>query len=61
MGDSSLGGKGRKEGMDGVKRAWDWRRGMSRDAKGEDVCRMLRLGVAKELERVWSGSQGGLV
>lgn len=33
------------------KRGWDWRKGLGKDAKGEDVLRILRLGLAKELAR----------
>lgn len=43
-----------RKGGDGVKRGWDWRRGMvGRDASGEDVLRMLRLGLAREISRAW--------
>lgn len=31
----------------------DWRAGMASNAKGEDVLRMLRLGLAKEMARHW--------
>lgn len=30
-----------------VQRGWDWRAGLSEDAKGEDILRMLRLGLAR--------------
>lgn len=33
------------------KRGWDWRKGLGKDAKGEDVLRIIRLGLAKELAR----------
>ncbi|KAJ9648222.1 hypothetical protein H2199_001075 [Coniosporium tulheliwenetii] len=36
-----------------VKRGWDWRKGLSRNAGGEDVLRVLRLGVAQEMARAW--------
>lgn len=29
------------------QRGWDWRAGLSEDAKAEDVLRMLRLGLAR--------------
>jgi len=35
------------------KRAWDWRVGFGQTAKGEDVCRLLRLGIAEEIGRAW--------
>ena len=38
---------------DPVSRSWDWRRGWQRDATGEDVLRVLRLNIAKELARGW--------
>lgn len=31
------------------ERGWDWRAGLPEDAKGEDIIRMLRLGLAKGL------------
>jgi hypothetical protein len=37
----------------GIKRAWDWRKGLAGGAKGGDVCRLLRLGIAKEVGRAW--------
>ncbi|PNS17330.1 hypothetical protein CAC42_7013 [Sphaceloma murrayae] len=49
-------GKG-SETEDGIKRAWDWRRGiamtMGKNAKGADVLRILRVGIAKEIGRGW--------
>lgn len=35
------------------KRGWDWRNGLAEEAKGEDVLRMLRLGLAKDIARHW--------
>jgi len=35
------------------KRGWDWRVGMKEGAKGEDVLRILRLGLAKDVARAW--------
>ena len=34
-------------------RAWDWRKGMAKDARGEDVLRILRLGLARDIARHW--------
>lgn len=31
------------------ERGWDWRAGLSEDASGQDVLRILRLGLAKGL------------
>lgn len=36
-----------------VKRGWDWRRGLSAGTTGEDILRMLRFGLAKDLAKVW--------
>jgi len=35
------------------KRGWDWRTGLGEDAKGEDVLRILRLGLAKDIAKHW--------
>jgi hypothetical protein len=35
------------------RRAWDWRQGMKKDASVEDVILMLKLGISKEIGRVW--------
>ncbi|KAL2351055.1 hypothetical protein BJ546DRAFT_355272 [Cryomyces antarcticus] len=37
-----------------VRRGWDWRKGLGRAAKGEDVLRILRLGLAREIARAWA-------
>lgn len=42
-----------------IKRGWDWRRGLSAGVTGEDVLRMLRLGLAKEVARVWIAEVDG--
>lgn len=42
-----------KSQEDDRKRGWDWRKGLAKDAKGEDVLRILRLGLAKEIARHW--------
>ncbi|KAF2259574.1 hypothetical protein CC78DRAFT_58812 [Lojkania enalia] len=39
--------------VDDAKRAWDWRKGFRKAAKGEDVIRILRLGIAKEIARAF--------
>ena len=36
-----------------IKRGWDWRRGISASTTGEDVLRILRLGLAKDLAKAW--------
>ena len=42
-----------------VRRSWDWRRGWQQGATGEDVLRILRLNVAKELARGWMDGDDG--
>ncbi|KAF2200267.1 hypothetical protein GQ43DRAFT_432649 [Delitschia confertaspora ATCC 74209] len=37
-----------------AKRAWDWRKGFGKDAKGEDVILVLRLGISQEMGRAWT-------
>jgi hypothetical protein len=36
-----------------VKRGWDWRKGLSAGTTGDDILRILRLGLARDLARVW--------
>ncbi|KKZ67739.1 hypothetical protein EMCG_06606 [[Emmonsia] crescens] len=38
-----------KQGGANVKRGWDWRTRISKDVKGEDILRILRLQIAKGL------------
>ncbi|CAI6339642.1 unnamed protein product [Periconia digitata] len=38
---------------DGV-RGWDWRKGFPKGARGEDLIRLLRLGVAREVARAFA-------
>jgi len=35
------------------KRAWDWRMGFSAESEPEELMRVLRLGLAKEVARAW--------
>ena len=53
---SSGGGGGNTKAE--VKRGWDWRKGLRRDAKGEEVLRVLRLGLARDVARVWVEGDG---
>ena len=41
-----------KHGED-KNRGWDWRKGLAGEAKGEDVLRILRLGLANDIARHW--------
>jgi hypothetical protein len=36
-----------------IKRGWDWRHGISASTKGDDILRILRLGLAKDLAKAW--------
>ncbi|TVY50500.1 Nucleoporin [Lachnellula cervina] len=36
-----------------IKRGWDWRHGISAGTTGDDVLRILRLGLAKDLAKAW--------
>ena len=54
MGSSGVIVPGGNEG----KRGWDWRMGFAREVKGEDVLRILRLGLAREVARAWVEDDG---
>jgi hypothetical protein len=41
-------------GIDASQRGWDWRRGFNKGASGEDIIRILRLGIAKEIGRAFA-------
>ena len=41
-----------------TKKGWDWRAGIQKDAKGEDVLRILRLGLAKYVAKHWIEEDG---
>jgi hypothetical protein len=36
-----------------IKRGWDWRQGITASTKGDDLLRILRLGLAKDLAKAW--------
>ncbi|ESZ90469.1 hypothetical protein SBOR_9141 [Sclerotinia borealis F-4128] len=36
-----------------INRGWDWRKGIKAGMTAEDILRMLRLGLAKDLARAW--------
>jgi hypothetical protein len=36
-----------------IKRGWDWRRGVSAGTTGDDLLRILRLRLAKDLAKAW--------
>lgn len=39
----------RKSGSGAYERGWDWRVGLTEESRGEDILRMLRLGLARGL------------
>lgn len=60
----SMGGGGGATGAfgkAGVRRGWDWRAGMAVGAKGEDVLKGLRMGLAKDLARLWLEEADGVM
>lgn len=36
-----------------IRRGWDWRKGVTASTSGDDVLRILRLGLAKDLAKAW--------
>jgi hypothetical protein len=36
-----------------IKRGWDWRDGISASTNGDDLLRILRHGLAKDLAKAW--------
>ncbi|KAL9007053.1 MAG: hypothetical protein Q9188_000176 [Gyalolechia gomerana] len=38
---------------DDMRRGWDWRKGVSADASGAELLRMMRLGLARDMARAW--------
>jgi hypothetical protein len=40
-----------------VKRGWDWRQGLRRNTSGEDVLRVARLALSKEVARAWADGE----
>lgn len=48
-------------GRASVKRGWDWRAGMEVGTTGKDVLKGLRMGLAKDLARLWlEEADGGM-
>ena len=44
--------------FDVAARGWDWRKGIAKGAKGEDVLRVLRLGMTRSIARYWMEDGG---
>ncbi len=40
--------------VDASKRGWDWRKGFNKGAMGEDIIRILRLGITRELAQAFA-------
>ena len=50
---TSLTNGNRKAKSDTEQRGWDWRLEVKEGTTGDDVLRILRLGLAKEVARAW--------
>ena len=48
-------------GKGNIKRGWDWRKGMNAAMSGEELLRMLRLGLARALATAWIKEADGRV
>lgn len=44
-----------------LKRGWDWRKGIAAGTSGEELLRILRLGLAKDLARAWLMEADGMM
>ncbi|KAF7874248.1 hypothetical protein EAF04_002920 [Stromatinia cepivora] len=44
-----------------IKRGWDWRNGITAGMTAEDILRVLRLGLAKDLARAWLQESDGML
>ncbi|RAL58260.1 hypothetical protein DID88_002260 [Monilinia fructigena] len=44
-----------------IKRGWDWRKGIKSGTTADDILRILRLGLAKDLARAWLEENGQCV
>lgn len=42
-----------------VKRGWDWRKGISAGTYGDDLLKILRLGLAQDLAKAWLAEADG--
>ena len=43
---------------EGVRRAWDWRKGFGEKTCGEEALRVLRLGLARDIAKHWVAGEG---
>ncbi|KAK3946008.1 hypothetical protein QBC46DRAFT_370566 [Diplogelasinospora grovesii] len=53
LGAGGGGGGGWMKVSGNVKRGWDWRKTLNVGAKGEEILRRLRVGIAKDLAKLW--------
>lgn len=54
--DKHMDGSGESWGMvssGDIKRGWDWRKGLQRLSKGEDVLAVLRLAISERIAEAW--------
>ncbi|POS85963.1 hypothetical protein EPUL_001970 [Erysiphe pulchra] len=42
-----------KEGRDTIQRGWDWRDNLSAETTADELLKLLRLGLAKDLAKAW--------
>lgn len=52
-------GSGSLAAKSNVKRGWDWRAGLDYSTTAEDVLRILRLGLTKDLAKLWLAEADG--
>lgn len=58
----SVAGGGPLAPKENLKRGWDWRSGLDFSTSAEDVLRILRLGLTKDLAKLWLvEADGGLL
>lgn len=50
---AAAGGAGQLVAKQNAKRGWDWRHGLDYSTTAEDVLRILRLGLTKDLAKLW--------
>ena len=42
-----------EKSKDEAQRGWDWRTGVDEHARGKDILRILRIGLANDMARDW--------
>ncbi len=46
-------------GKAAARRGWNWRSGLTASTTAEDVLRMMRLGLSRDLARLWIAEADG--